>query len=101
MLLDVVLFSSLPSKATNFCQLRRKPTKTGGKACVQPVSASLILVVQENQMTWVSAVYQTVGKIYLHESRDETLLSTGKQRWIGNGELKHRCLLVRIGCRSS
>lgn len=98
MLIDVVLFSSLPSKATNFCQLRMKPTKTGGKARVHPVSTSLVPMVQEKQMTWVSAVYQTVGKIYLDESRDATLLSTGKQRWVGSGELKHGCLLVRTEC---
>lgn len=87
MFLDVVLFSSLPSKASNFCQLRRKPTKTGSKACVQPVSvsASLIPVVQEKQMTWVCAVYQTVGKIYLHESRDVTIYQQVNKGGLGMG----------------
>lgn len=89
-----------PFKATNFCQLRRKPTKTGGKASVHSVSASLIPMVREKQMSQVSAVYPIVGKIYLHESCDATLLSAGKQRWVGNGELRHGCLLVRPDCRS-
>lgn len=37
--------------------------KTGGKACVHSVAASLIHVVKKKQMSWVSTVYQALGKM--------------------------------------
>lgn len=87
MLLIVVPLNSLPFKATNLCQFRRKPTKTGGKACVHSVSASLVHVVQGKT--------NVLGICCLSDSGQKSTCmshvmgpSTGNQRRDGNGELR-------------
>lgn len=42
---------------------KEEANKTGGKACVHSVAASLIHVVKQKQMSWVSTVYQALGKM--------------------------------------